>query len=164
MVNQYRVLYRMCMPVPPMNPVDLLLPHIGDGMGTVNPGYREPSAQPVAMWSTFHPAISTRTGSGCAARGSRSALESRTAEAKFDLKKGLGAATFSGVMSACFGYGLARGAPLKALTLMSSGNRTQLTYQDARAGQSHFFKRAVITTSGPLSIFLSPNAFPLAAS
>jgi len=26
-----------------------LLPQIGDGMGTVNPGYREPSAQPVAM-------------------------------------------------------------------------------------------------------------------
>ena len=71
---------------------------------------------------------------------------------------------FAGVMSACFGYDLARGAPLKALTLMSSGNRTQLTYQDARAGQSHFFKRAVIATSGPLSIFLSPNAFPLAAS
>jgi L-rhamnose-H+ transport protein len=37
--------------------------------------------------------------------------------AEFDLKKGLGVATLSGVMSACFAYGLAAGAPIKALTL-----------------------------------------------
>jgi len=36
---------------------------------------------------------------------------------EFDLKKGLGVATLSGVMSACFAYGLAAGAPIKALTL-----------------------------------------------
>src|SRR5438876_352373 len=35
----------------------------------------------------------------------------------FDLKKGLAVATLSGVMSACFAYGLAAGAPIKALTL-----------------------------------------------
>jgi L-rhamnose-H+ transport protein len=36
---------------------------------------------------------------------------------EFDLKKGLGLATLSGIMSACFAYGLAAGAPIKALTL-----------------------------------------------
>jgi L-rhamnose-H+ transport protein len=36
---------------------------------------------------------------------------------EFDLKKGLGVATLSGVMSACFAYGLAAGAPIKLLTL-----------------------------------------------
>ena len=44
--------------------------------------------------------------------------EQRTATIKeFDLKKGLAVATLSGVMSACFAYGLAAGAPIKALTL-----------------------------------------------
>jgi L-rhamnose-H+ transport protein len=36
---------------------------------------------------------------------------------EFDLRKGLGVATLSGVMSACFAYGLAAGLPMKALTL-----------------------------------------------
>src|SRR2546425_1924168 len=36
---------------------------------------------------------------------------------EFDLKKGLLVATFSGVMSACFAYGLAAGDPIKAITL-----------------------------------------------
>lgn len=36
---------------------------------------------------------------------------------EFDLKKGLVVAVFSGVMSACFSYGLAAGDPIKALTL-----------------------------------------------
>ena len=36
---------------------------------------------------------------------------------EFNLKKGLGVAILSGVMSACFAYGLAAGAPMKALTL-----------------------------------------------
>jgi L-rhamnose-H+ transport protein len=36
---------------------------------------------------------------------------------EFDLRKGLAVATLSGVMSACFAYGLAAGAPIKALTL-----------------------------------------------
>ncbi|MEO7145170.1 MAG: L-rhamnose/proton symporter RhaT, partial [Bryobacteraceae bacterium] len=36
---------------------------------------------------------------------------------EFDLKKGLVVATFSGVMSACFSYGLAAGDPIKALTM-----------------------------------------------
>jgi L-rhamnose-H+ transport protein len=36
---------------------------------------------------------------------------------EFDLKKGLLVATFSGVMSACFAYGLAAGDPVKVITL-----------------------------------------------
>jgi L-rhamnose-H+ transport protein len=36
---------------------------------------------------------------------------------EFDLKKGLVVAVFSGVMSACFSYGLAAGDPIKAITL-----------------------------------------------
>jgi L-rhamnose-H+ transport protein len=36
---------------------------------------------------------------------------------EFDLRKGLAVATLSGVMSACFAYGLAAGGPIKVLTL-----------------------------------------------
>ncbi|HZQ94630.1 MAG TPA: L-rhamnose/proton symporter RhaT [Candidatus Sulfotelmatobacter sp.] len=36
---------------------------------------------------------------------------------EFDLRKGVGVAVLSGVMSACFAYGLAAGDPIKALTL-----------------------------------------------
>lgn len=36
---------------------------------------------------------------------------------EFDLQKGLGVAVFSGVMSACFSYGLAAGDPIKAITM-----------------------------------------------
>ncbi len=36
---------------------------------------------------------------------------------EFDLKKGLLVATFSGVMSACFAYGLAAGDPVKEMTI-----------------------------------------------
>src|SRR5258705_983487 len=36
---------------------------------------------------------------------------------ELDLKKGLLVATFSGVMSACFAYGLAAGDPIKAMTI-----------------------------------------------
>ena len=44
--------------------------------------------------------------------------EQKTASIKeFALRKGLLVATFSGVMSACFAYGLAAGDPIKALTI-----------------------------------------------
>jgi len=43
--------------------------------------------------------------------------QQKAAVEEFDLKKGLAVATLSGVMSACFAYGLAAGAPIKALTL-----------------------------------------------
>jgi L-rhamnose-H+ transport protein len=36
---------------------------------------------------------------------------------EFNLKKGILVATFSGVMSACFSYGLAAGDPIRALTI-----------------------------------------------
>ena len=43
--------------------------------------------------------------------------QQKAAIEEFDLKKGLAVATLSGIMSACFAYGLAAGAPIKALTL-----------------------------------------------
>src|SRR5438270_11428251 len=43
--------------------------------------------------------------------------QQKAAIEELDLKKGLAVATLSGVMSACFAYGLAAGAPIKALTL-----------------------------------------------
>jgi len=36
---------------------------------------------------------------------------------EFNLRKGIGVATFSGIMSACFAYGLAAGSPIKLITL-----------------------------------------------
>jgi L-rhamnose-H+ transport protein len=43
--------------------------------------------------------------------------EKKKAIAEFDLKKGIGVAVLSGIMSACFAYGLAAGDPIKALTI-----------------------------------------------
>jgi L-rhamnose-H+ transport protein len=43
--------------------------------------------------------------------------QQKEAIAEFDLRKGVGVAILSGVMSACFAYGLAAGDPIKALTL-----------------------------------------------
>jgi L-rhamnose-H+ transport protein len=43
--------------------------------------------------------------------------QKRASIKEFDLKKGLLVATFSGVMSACFAYGLAAGDPIKAVTI-----------------------------------------------
>lgn len=43
--------------------------------------------------------------------------QQKAAIEEYDLKKGLAVATLSGVMSACFAYGLAAGAPIKVLTL-----------------------------------------------
>jgi L-rhamnose-H+ transport protein len=46
-----------------------------------------------------------------------SAEQKKAVIKEFDLKKGLVVATLSGVMSACFAYGLAAGRPIKSLTL-----------------------------------------------
>ena len=43
--------------------------------------------------------------------------QQKAAIEEFDLRKGVGVAILSGVMSACFAYGLAAGDPIKALTL-----------------------------------------------
>jgi L-rhamnose-H+ transport protein len=43
--------------------------------------------------------------------------QQKAAIAEFDLRKGVGVAILSGVMSACFAYGLAAGDPIKALTV-----------------------------------------------
>ncbi|MGB7437990.1 MAG: L-rhamnose/proton symporter RhaT [Candidatus Acidiferrum sp.] len=46
-----------------------------------------------------------------------SSEQKRASIKEFDLKHGLLVATFSGIMSACFAYGLAAGDPIKALTV-----------------------------------------------
>jgi len=46
-----------------------------------------------------------------------SEVQKRVAIREFDLKRGLLVATFSGIMSACFAYGLAAGDPIKVLTI-----------------------------------------------
>jgi L-rhamnose-H+ transport protein len=43
--------------------------------------------------------------------------EKKASIKEFDLKKGIMVATFSGIMSACFSYGLDAGTPIKQLTL-----------------------------------------------
>src|SRR5579864_3380427 len=43
--------------------------------------------------------------------------QQKSAIEEFDLRKGIGVAVLSGVMSACFAYGLAAGDPIKALTI-----------------------------------------------
>jgi L-rhamnose-H+ transport protein len=43
--------------------------------------------------------------------------QQKVAIQEYDLRKGVGVAMLSGVMSACFAYGLAAGDPIKALTL-----------------------------------------------
>jgi L-rhamnose-H+ transport protein len=62
-------------------------------------------------------------GIACAGKAGMSKEKEMSAAAKqevikeFNLKKGVIVATFSGVMSACFSYGLRAGDPIKALTL-----------------------------------------------
>jgi L-rhamnose-H+ transport protein len=46
-----------------------------------------------------------------------SPAQQKAAIKEFNLKKGIGVATLSGVMSACFAYGLAAGDPIKVLAL-----------------------------------------------
>jgi L-rhamnose-H+ transport protein len=61
--------------------------------------------------------ISTAGLAGIYKERAMSPEQQKAAIKEFDLKKGLAVATLSGVMSACFAYGLAAGTPIKALTL-----------------------------------------------
>ncbi len=54
---------------------------------------------------------------GIAKERATSLAERRAVIAEFNLRKGVAVATLSGVMSACFAYGLAAGDPIRALTL-----------------------------------------------
>ena len=56
-------------------------------------------------------------GAGVSKEREMSDEQKRASIKEFNLKKGLLVATFSGVMSACFAYGLAAGDPIKAITL-----------------------------------------------
>ncbi|MGB2633720.1 MAG: L-rhamnose/proton symporter RhaT [Candidatus Acidiferrum sp.] len=61
--------------------------------------------------------ISAAGVAGACKERTMSPEQKKTAIKEFDLKKGLAVATLSGVMSACFAYGLAAGGPIKSLTL-----------------------------------------------
>ncbi|MGH9494233.1 MAG: L-rhamnose/proton symporter RhaT [Candidatus Sulfotelmatobacter sp.] len=56
-------------------------------------------------------------GAGISKEREMSEEQKRASIKEFNLKKGLLVATFSGIMSACFAYGLAAGDPIKALTV-----------------------------------------------
>jgi L-rhamnose-H+ transport protein len=61
--------------------------------------------------------IAVAGAAGISKEREMSTEQKRASIKEFDLKKGLLVATFSGVMSACFAYGLAAGDPIKALTI-----------------------------------------------
>jgi L-rhamnose-H+ transport protein len=61
--------------------------------------------------------IATAGLAGVAKERAMSREQQKAAIEEFDLRKGIGVAVLSGVMSACFAYGLASGDPIKALTL-----------------------------------------------
>jgi L-rhamnose-H+ transport protein len=61
--------------------------------------------------------IATAGLAGVAKEHAMSPAQQKTAIEEFDLRKGIGVAMLSGVMSACFAYGLAAGDPIKTLTL-----------------------------------------------
>jgi L-rhamnose-H+ transport protein len=54
---------------------------------------------------------------GMSKENEMSEVQKRASIKEFNLKKGLVVATFSGVMSACFAYGLAAGDPIKEVTI-----------------------------------------------
>ena len=54
---------------------------------------------------------------GMSKENEMSEVQKRASIKEFNLKKGLLVATFSGVMSACFAYGLAAGDPIKEITI-----------------------------------------------
>ena len=61
--------------------------------------------------------IAVAGAAGVSKEREMSTEQKRASIKEFDLKKGLLVATFSGVMSACFAYGLAAGDPIKAITV-----------------------------------------------
>ncbi|HZP16875.1 MAG TPA: L-rhamnose/proton symporter RhaT [Terriglobales bacterium] len=61
--------------------------------------------------------ITTAGLAGMSKERAMSPAQQKAAIEEFDLRKGIGVAVLSGVMSACFAYGLAAGDPIKAITL-----------------------------------------------
>ena len=61
--------------------------------------------------------IAVAGAAGVSKEREMSVEQKRASIKEFDLKKGLLVATFSGVMSACFAYGLAAGDPIKSITV-----------------------------------------------
>jgi L-rhamnose-H+ transport protein len=61
--------------------------------------------------------IATAGLAGVSKERAMSPEQQKAAIEEFNLRKGIGVAILSGIMSACFAYGLAAGDPIKALTL-----------------------------------------------
>ena len=61
--------------------------------------------------------IATAGLAGVSKERAMSPEQQKATIAEFNLRKGIGVAVLSGIMSACFAYGLAAGDPIKALTL-----------------------------------------------
>src|SRR5438874_1819082 len=70
--------------------------------------------------------IAVAGAAGVSKEREMSTEQKRSSIKEFDLKKGVVVATFSGVMSACFAYGLAAGDPIKAITIQ---HRTPTLWQ-----------------------------------
>jgi len=70
--------------------------------------------------------IAVAGAAGVSKEREMSTEQKRSSIKEFDLKKGLGVGTFSGVISACFAYGLAAGDPIKAITIQ---HRTPVLWQ-----------------------------------
>jgi len=70
--------------------------------------------------------IAVAGAAGVSKEREMSTEQKRSSIKEFDLKKGVVVATFSGVMSACFAYGLAAGDPIKAITIQ---HRTPVLWQ-----------------------------------
>jgi L-rhamnose-H+ transport protein len=66
--------------------------------------------------------IATAGLAGVSKERAMSPEQQRAAIEEFNLRKGIGVAILSGVMSACFAYGLAAGDPIKALTIQHGTN------------------------------------------
>ena len=79
-------------------------------------GSRSGSSFSAALRSAWW-ALLSRERAGISKEREMSEEQKRASIKEFNLKKGLVVATFSGIMSACFAYGLAAGDPIKALTI-----------------------------------------------
>nr|MCU0781098.1 hypothetical protein [Akkermansiaceae bacterium] len=89
-----------------------------------------------------------------------SAEDKRNTVKEFDFKKGLLVATFSGIMSACFAFGLSAGDPVREITLnvdmVHSAAKEGKTVERARPPSAEETK-ALLESLAPASLFAKPG-------
>ena len=93
--------------VPPLFQGELFSQGPADDLGPDHPLRR----------ARLHGGIAVAGMAGMSKEREMSEEQKKASIKEFDFKKGILVATFSGVMSACFSYGLAAGDPIKELTL-----------------------------------------------